>query len=39
MMKSGENCGVCGATLTYATDAVPVECDYCGDTSGTDHGM
>ncbi len=31
-MKSMENCGVCGQTLTYATDAVTMECDFCGKT-------
>lgn len=31
-MKSTENCGVCGQALTYGTDEIQVQCDFCGGT-------
>jgi 7,8-dihydro-6-hydroxymethylpterin dimethyltransferase len=33
MMESKENCGVCGASLTYAPEPVPMACEYCGQKS------
>jgi hypothetical protein len=32
-MESTENCGVCGKELTYGTDTISVECDFCGKTA------
>ena len=34
-MKSTENCGICGKTLTYGTEAVSLQCNFCGKTQPT----
>lgn len=30
MLKSKDNCGVCGGPLTYSTESVTMRCEYCG---------